>query len=117
MAPLVSRTMHWAQAWRTAIRPPPIDASIVPRATTTVMPRMAVATTASVIDCPDCEKRLLDRMDQRVHGGYDGDGDEPDHRAHRDDERRLHHRDHLLEAEVDLFCVVIGGLLQVCIQV
>src|ERR1700730_13245062 len=107
MAPLVSRTMHCAHACRTAWRPPPIEASIVPRATTTAMPRIAVATTASVIDCPACPRRLLDPMDQRVHRRNDGDGDEADHRAHRDDERRLHHRDHLLEPVIDLLRVVV----------
>src|SRR5437588_1746858 len=110
-------TMHCARPRLTISFAPALAVSMPVRPTVTPIASRARATTASTRAIPRCAaRRSVDRMDQRVHGCDHRDRDEADHRPDHDDQRRLHHRDHLLQSVVDLFGVVVGRLFQVGVE-
>src|SRR5436309_2997723 len=110
MASSSLRTMQRAQVCLTARLAVLSAASHAVSPAITPTPSRVESTMASISETPRwprLERRLVDGTDQHVHGGDDRDGDETDHGADRDDQRRLDQGDHPLEPVVDLLGVVL----------
>src|SRR5687768_6383861 len=100
-----------ASVWRRWTTDVEMPVAMPPRTAVTSTPRMATAMMSSTSESPASERRFnsdIDLVEDPVHGGDEGDGDEAHDEAHHHDHRRLEQIREPSKTMVELVVEVVG---------